>query len=112
MNCEKAVGRQKKKRFGAPSVLKTKRNIIENDKSKDVAEDNLKRGRGRPKGSKNKQKDEPPAKKQKVTTDLRQRAEDAAYFDTIAENSCNICMFAFNDPIKKDKVQKLQYFSL
>ena len=63
MNCEKAVGRPKKKRFGAPSVLKTKRNIIENDKSKDVAEDNLKRGRGRPKGSKNKQKDEPPAKK-------------------------------------------------
>ena len=103
MNCEKAVGRQKKKRFGAPSVLKTKRNIIENDKSQDVAEDNLKRGRSRPKGSKNKQKDEPPAKKQKVTTDLRQRAEDAAYFDTIAENSCNICMFAFNDPIKKDK---------
>ena len=47
-----------KKRFGAPSIVKTQRNIIENDKNY-----NHKHGRGRQKGSKNKQKDEPPAKK-------------------------------------------------
>ena len=87
-----------KKRFGAPSIVKTQRNIIENNKNY-----NHKRGRGRPKGSKNNQKDEPPAKKLKLTSGLRQRAEDAAYFDSNAKNACIICMFAFNDPIKKDK---------
>ena len=90
-----------KKRFGAPSIVKTQRNIIENDKN-----DNHKRERGWPKGSKNKQKDEPPAKKHKLTSGLRQRAEDAAYFDSNAENAFTItvCMFAFNNPIKKDKL--------
>ena len=34
---------------------------------------------------------------------LRQRDDDATYFDSNAENACIICMFAFDDPIKIDK---------
>ena len=66
-------------------------------------EESKKRGRGIPKGSKNKQRDEPATKKRKTEKSLRQRAEQAAYGDLEEEESCQICQFKFSDPIKKDK---------
>ena len=60
-----------------------------------------KRAKGRPKGSKNKPKEIPvPVEKPKQT--LRERAEAAAYAEGETE-TCNICLFRFDDPIKKEK---------
>ena len=86
------VGRPKKKRFGAPSVNKIQRTNNNHDIHTDS---NLgqKRGRGRPKGSQNKNKDEPQLNRQKTSTD---------YFSE-DNSSCMICMFKFTDPIKRDK---------
>ena len=76
MQCERGIGRPKKKRFGAPSLLKTKRNVVVDTITDDG--ETKKRGRGRPKGAKNKQKDEPATKKRKVEKSLRQRADTGA----------------------------------
>ena len=111
MHCPRGIGRPKKKRFGAPSLLKSRRkpvvDFIDANDNNDAIENPKKRGRGRPKGSKNKAKDEPASKKSRVEPSkksLRQRAEEAAY-DEDEEDSqlCLICFFKFNDPIKKDK---------
>ena len=76
-----------------------------------------KRGRGRPKGAKNKSKEEPAPKRQKKT--LRERAEEAAVFNlnddseiNLNDNSeiklnddseiCLLCLFRFDDPVKRD----------
>ena len=103
MQCERGIGRPKKKRFGAPSALKTKRNVVEDMNTNNAEEESKKRGRGRPKGSKNKQRDEPATKKRKTEKSLRQRAEQAAYGDLEEEESCQICQFKFSDSIQKDK---------
>ena len=61
-----------------------------------------KKKRGRPKGSKNKTNvEEPPLKRIKS---FRERAEQAASC-SLSEDSevCLICMFRFDDPLKKDK---------
>ena len=97
----------KKKRFGAPSLLKSKRKPILNLECNEVPENPKKRGR--PKGSKNKSKNEPLPKKQCIVVakkSIRQRAEDAANFieDENDTETCLICQFRFDDPIKKDKI--------
>ena len=111
MHCPRGIGRPKKKRFGAPNLLKSKRKPVLNlESNNEVVENPKKRGRGRPKGSKNKSRDEPLSKKQCIEVpkkSLRQRAEDAANFIDEDENDteiCLICQFRFDDPIKKDKV--------
>ena len=100
MQCERGIGQPKKKRFGAPSLSKTKINVLD-----DTNEGESKKSwRGRPKGAKNKQKDEPATKKRKTEKSLRQRAEEAAYGDIIVnKESCQICQFKFSDPIKQNK---------
>ena len=103
MQCTRGVGRPKKKRFGAPSLLKSRRKVNEEIETKDN-----KKGRGRPKGSKNKRTEEPieepPPKRQKKT--MRERAEEAADFGSIVEDpeACMICQFRFDDPIKREKM--------
>ena len=86
MNCPRGVGRQKKKRFGAPSNLKSKRK----------GEEGQRVPRIRKKMSL--QQDIP-------TKSLRQRAEEAAFEDMLEEDSedCLICFFSFNNPIKRYK---------
>lgn len=73
------------------------------DVDSNVPDSNAPKKRGRPKGSKNKNKDEPNPKKQKKT--LKERAEEAARF-TLEEDSetCPLCHFRFDDPMKKDKI--------
>ena len=115
MHCERGIGRPKKRIFGAPSILKSKRNVVEDTHTNNDEGETKKKGRGRPKGSRNKQKDEPATKKRTTEKSLRQRAEEAAYGD-LDENdkSCQICLFLFSDPFKKDKqvMSRLQGSSL
>ena len=113
MHCPRGVGRPKKKRFGAPSLLKSKRKPVldfidapDINENNDATENPKKRGRGRPKGSKNQNKDEPADKKQRkenVTKTIRQRAEDAAYELDEDSEMCLICSLKFTDQIKQDK---------
>ena len=84
--------------------MKSKRNIVEDTHTNNDEGETKKMGRGRPKGSRNKQKDEPATKKRKTGKSLRQRAEEAAYGNLDEnEKSCQIGLFLFSDPIKKDK---------
>ena len=106
MHCPRGAGRPKKKRFGAPSLLKTRRGpAIFSEPTSSADGDSLapkKRGRGRPKGARNKSKDEPAQKRQKKT--LRERAEEvAAYTLNDDSETCHLCLFRFDDPVKKDK---------
>ena len=77
------------KRFGAPSLLKSQR-ASTNNNTLATSDGPSRRGRGRPKGAKNKPKhiDLPDPKRMRV--------------EPFAEK-CNICLFRFDDPIKKDK---------
>ena len=98
----KGSRKAKEERFGASSVLKTKRK----DEIKELPLDTngeVTRKRGRPKGAKNKWNDnEPPSKESKLT--MRERAENAAnqFLDEYSE-VCNICFFRFEDPVKAGK---------
>ena len=103
MHCTRGVGRPKKKRFGAPSLLKSKRKA----EFPETNEENLpppnKKAKGRPKGSRNKPK-VMAAPTQALS--LRERAEIAAYGEednTEFPDKCSICLFNFSDPLKKDK---------
>ena len=102
--CPRAIGRPKKRRFGAPSLLKSQRQRPEDDKEE--KEDNdagaEKKKRGRPKGSKNKPKtEEPPLKKMKT---FRERAEIAASWSLTEDSElCMICGFRFDDPLKRTR---------
>ena len=101
MHCGRGVGRPKLKRFGAPSLLKSKRkapNVDFIDGNDEQIEPSKKRAKGRPKGSKNKPKDAPV---EKPHQSLRERAEAAAYVEQESD-ACNICLFRFDDPLKKD----------
>ena len=89
MQCSRSVGRPKLKRLGAPSLLKSQR-ATTNNNTLATSDGPSRRGRGRPKGAKNKPKhiDLPDPKRMRV--------------EPFAEK-CNICLFRFDDPIKKDK---------
>ena len=50
MQCERGVGRPKKRTFGAPSILKTKGNIDVDTNTNNEEGETKKKGRGRPKG--------------------------------------------------------------
>lgn len=98
MHCTRGVGRPKKKRFGAPSLLKSKRKA---DFSQTT--EKQKKAKGRPKGSRNKPK---VMAAPTPALSLRERAEMAAYGEednTEDPDDCNICLFKFSDPLKKDK---------
>ena len=85
MQCTRSIGRPKLKRFGAPSLLKSQRATNNN-----TSDGPSRRGRGRPKGAKNKPKhmDLPDPKRIRV--------------ESLTEK-CNICLFRFDDPVKRDK---------
>ena len=107
MHCARGAGRPTKKRFGAPSLIKTRRGpaIISELTSSADGESSApkKMGRGRPKGAENKSKDEPAKKTQKKT--LRERAEEAVAYTLNGDSeTCNLCLFRFDDPVKKDKI--------
>ena len=68
----------------------------------DLVSDGAPKKRGRPKGSKNKSKDEPSSKRQKKS--LKERAEEAARCNLDDDSdACPLCFFRFDDPIKSDK---------
>ena len=45
MHCERGIGRPKKRRFGAPSILKSKRNIVEDTNTNKDEGETKKKGR-------------------------------------------------------------------
>ena len=84
LQCTRGVGRPKLKRFGAPSLIKSKRTLQHDQTSQQP----LKRGRGRPKGAKNKPKDLEMQQAKRIRTE---------------SEKCIICLFNFDDPVKAGK---------
>ena len=79
-------------------MLKSKRkapNVVFIDENDEQIQPPKKRAKGRPKVSKKKPKYAP-------AWSLRERAEAAAYVELESE-TCNICLFWFDNAIKKDK---------
>ena len=96
--CPRGPGRPKNTRQGAASLKRKQQEPMESEGQAP------KKRRGRPPGAKNKKKNETAGENQ----DIRERAENSAnpefsipFFDS--GDICNICQFAFNDPIKKLK---------
>ena len=104
--CPRGPGAPKKKRFGAPSLNESKRKPATDLGQTAENTGATKKKRGRPVGAKNKSKEGPPNKKQKVKKSAYEKALDAAAYELEEiespndPESCAICGFNFNDPIK------------
>ena len=97
---KKGPGRPKKQRFGPPSQSKSKRKLADTDLTEESQNEQPKK-RGRPKGSRNRPKNDETSR----NLSMRTRAEMAAdpAYNNLDNKVCLICLFKFDDPLKKDK---------
>ena len=99
--CPCNVGRLKKRRVEAPSLLKSKRTATEQTNSETDNLTEVRKKRGQPKDSKIRAKIMNHCPKGQC---ICKRAELATYCELLDDSEiCEICGFRFDDPMKKEK---------
>ena len=105
--CPRGRGRPKLNERQGASKIKRKAAVLDEDESTQTSLIPAPKKRGRPKGSKNKEKDQvsvsqPVRSQRELAESAAEESTESSFIDS--GDICLVCNFAFNDPIKRGKL--------